>query len=419
MPIDGNKTIIDYIVDQADRYDVGNLKFESDILGKLKDLHSNMRDRILQNIDIHGDINTVARYQTLVNRIQVIIEQYYSDAYKILTPAVGTYVETGYNHMADLIDIGLEIQDKAKTEQVSEIAGKKNIPDTSAIEFMRNHAFEQVKNISNDLLNQLKAQLSMMVIQGKTDKGSVRDAVEKIMNTSGSRADMIAQTELSMAYNNGAVERFNEFNTYSADKMLKYWHGFKYSITTCTYCRPRIGLVFDVGDNSEVLPAHPRCRCVWLPYMDGWDKPISTMFTRGTNMINRVYSTEQIYDRLNKRLGISYANYIPPESASAYLSGDRSDEFFAKLAQARDMSIKNTMSAFDIASAKSDEKMAHEFNIQMPFWKKYVSQSIVDNDVDDMKKAYTAIKGIMILPWTGGQLTKWSKLLKQLDSHIK
>jgi hypothetical protein len=55
--------------------------------------------------------------------------------------------------------------------------------------------------------------------------------------------------------------------------------------------------------------------------------------------------------------------------------------------------------------------MAKEYQMQMSFWKQYVSEAMVDKNVDVLNKSYEAIKGVMILPWTSKQLSGWNKLL--------
>lgn len=421
MSVDPSKRIIDYIIEQAERTDGENIKIEERVMERISNLYDQMERRIMMTVETHGDIDTVLKYQNLMNRISGLVGEFYSAVYKTMLPEIGDYTQKGYHDFQHLIEIGHELQDKAKEVRVTEIAGKKtSMPDPNAIEFMKNHAFEQVKAISNDILSRAKAEVGALLVSKKVvTRAELRKSLQKILDTSRNRADTIAQTELSMAYNRGALQRMDEFNRISGgNKMRKYWHGFKYSATTCPYCRPRIGNVYAIDDNSEMLPAHPRCRCVWLPFMEGWDTPINTMFTSRANMLNRVYQPDEIYKRLDARLGINYSKYLPADDASRYMAGDRSSEFYTKLAQARDMAIKDTMASFDIASEKAEANMAREFNIQMPFWKRYVSEAIADKSEEEMLKSVEAIKAIMILPWSFEQLDKWNKLLNDIQKHL-
>lgn len=415
--IDDQKRIIDLIIEQAEIFDGRNLKLETSTIEKLGELYDDACDRILKTVEIHGVIDTTLKYQNLMNRIQIIITDYYNSAYKIITKTCGDYYGTGYDNTDQLIDLALDVEENARRVTITEL--KKLTPDPNAIEFMKNHAFEQVKGFSNSVLEALRSKLGESLVSGKIDKNQVRSMVADILNSSVSRADMIAQTELSLAYNSGVLARMREFNAVSGKKMLKYWHGFKFSVSTCTYCRPRIATIYDIDDNTEHLPAHPRCRCVWLPFVEGWDSPISTMFTRKSNMINRVYKPSEIYAKLNARLGIDYSDYLTVDDAARYLSGDRSSEFYTNLSKARAKAIKDKSASFDIALATAEDVMANEFNTQISFWRKLLAEGIVDNNVELLRKSYTAIKGVMILPWTGNQLYEFDKLLDIIERYTK
>lgn len=413
--------IIDYIIEQAERYDSINIKIEEDALKKIRKLYDDMGDRILLTIDSHGDIDTSLKHQNLCNRIDRLVENFYSDAYKVIIPAIEKYVEKGYINTNNLIEVGLELENQIQNFQIREMARRTNIgnmPDPNAIEFMKKHAFEQVTNVSNTLMQQTRTAVGELFLQDIYDRNIIRERIEDVLRVNRSRADMIVQTELSMAYNQGFIQRMGEFNEVSNRRMMKYWHGFKYSKITCTYCRPRIGNKYTQDDHSEVLPAHPRCRCVWLPFIEGWDRQVSTIFTRNINMLKRVYTPDDIYRRMNERLNIDYASYLKLDDAVSYMSGDRSSAMLDKLSDARERAIKDTIASFNIATMDATMHMGREFNQQMRFWRNYVATAIVDKNDDVLDRSYEAVKGVMILPWNGKQLNEWNKLLRLVGQHL-
>ncbi len=69
---------------------------------------------------------------------------------------------------------------------------------------------------------------------------------------------MIAITELGHAYNTSTK---NTYKGAGANKVA--WHA-SIDIKTCDTCRTLHGQVFDI-DKAPDNPAHPRCRCTWLP----------------------------------------------------------------------------------------------------------------------------------------------------------
>ena len=413
--IDG-RSILDYIIEQAERYDSQNLSIEHDVNHRILGIFDNMAKQIINITSIYGGFNTVLGYEIFIKKIESVSNMATNSMYTLLVPSVVEYTSRGYNNLSDLIDLGMELQDKVDNFKIKEL---KNIAiDNKAIDFMRKHAFEYVTDISNKMMMDLRAKLAGVVASKGFDVNNTAKVGQDTLSSTRSRAKMIAQTELSMAYNSGALERLREYNEISSTKMRKYWHGFKFSESTCTYCRPRIGTDYAIDDNSEVLPAHPRCRCIWLPILEGWDKPVSATFTRNARMLNRVYSIDQIYSRINKRLGINYANYLTKADADRYLAGDRSDSMMGAIGKARDKAIKDTIESFDIQKADIASKMGKEFNIQMKFWEEYISTNITDNNSDNLRKSREAIKGVMILPWIAPQLKKWSLLLDIIKDNL-
>ena len=403
-------TIMDYIIEQADRYDGRNLQFEQDIIFNINRSRDNIFSSIISSL--YGYTNML-QMNEIMNSIEKKMNRYYSEIYRELNDNIIKYYNIGYAQAGDLIDIGNEVNNKYNTI-VREINANK-IMDKTTIEYLRDHSFELMKGHTNLKVSQIRAELGNLLVAGRSDKATVRAKVEKILEVNRSKAEEIAQTELSRAYNYGVISRLAEYNRLNPEnKAKKYWHGFLHSDRTCTYCRPRIGNIYELDDNMEILPAHVRCRCVWLPILDGWDKPVSTDLIRKANMLNTSYSPDMIYNRINSRLGIDYGKYIPVDAATKYLSGDRSPNIMKNIETARDNAIDITKNSFDIASDISQAKMSKEFNTQMNFWKSLTARAIVDNDRDLLDRSYEAIKGVMLLPWNANQLSKFDKLLSNI-----
>lgn len=404
------KLIIDYIIEQAERFDIKNLQFEEDIKFNLRRLTDAHIDRVLNCVKT--DINKVLDMQVLMTSIQRIYDIYFSQCEHELVDKIGQYYDTAYDNMGELIDIGIEVTRKF-TQGLSEQNGNKEY-DEDTIQYIEEHAFELLKGHNNQKIERIRSELGDLFLKGKANKANVRAAIERILDVNRSKAEEIAQTELSRAYNIGSVNRLIEYKNLSGRNIKKYWHGFKYSAVTCDYCRERIGSVYELEDDVEQLPAHPRCRCVWLPFIDGWDKPISRDLLFRANMLNTIYSRDMMYQRINNRLGINYAEYMTDESMEDYLSGDRSNKVQNAMYNARNQYIDNAISNFDIAKDNSRGHMSVEYNDQMKFWKQLVAGAMADNDIDLLSRAQEAIKGVMILPWSAEQLDGWDKLIDNI-----
>lgn len=399
--------VIDYIIEQADRYDIKNLQFEEDIKFELGKLTDSYYSRVLNKITV--DITSVYLMQTTMINIDKVLNEYMTACKKILIDTFSEYYNIAYENTGDLIDLGNELMAKFN-QGIKEQKSNKEY-DEETIEYIQQHSFELLKGHTWEKIEKIRAELGNMFLSNRANKANVRNAIERILNVNRSKAEEIAQTELSRAYNFGVLQRLYDYQNLTGQLVKKYWHGFKYSENTCEYCRPRIGNVYDLDDYDEELPAHVRCRCVWLPILDGWDGPLNTKLISRANMLNTAYNKDMMYLRINNRLGINYASYMSDKAVEDYMTGDRTERIYNEMGKARDAYIKDTINSFDIAKDNSKTHMSNEFNQQMSFWKKYVAGAMADNDYDILDRSYEAIKGVMILPWNAEQLDKWNTLL--------
>ena len=404
--------IIDYIIDQADRYDIKNLQFEEDIKFELNRLTNRYYNNVLRKVNT--DITSVYIMQALLSNIEKVLNEYLVGCKKILIDTFDEYYNVAYKNTGDLIDLGNELMKKFN-HNISE--QKANIEyDSDTIEYIQRHSFELLQGHTWQKIERIRAELGNMFLSGKANKSNVRDAIEKILNVNRDKAEEIAQTELSRAYNFGTMKRFREYQNLTGERVRKYWHGFKYADNTCEYCRPRIGNVYDLDDYDEELPAHVRCRCIWLPILEGWDKPLDTSFSSSTDMLDVAYNKDIIYERINNRLDINYASYMSDKAIDDYISGDRTNKIYDEMNKARGRYIKDTVNSFDIAKDNAKSHMSNEFNQQMSFWKNYVAGAMADNNYDTLNRSYDAIKGVMVLPWSATQLDEWSRLLNIISN---
>ena len=404
-------SIVDYIKDQADRYDANNLQFEQDILFKIRKETDRYMDMIVNTVVV--DITSVLIMQKLMISIQTIMDKYVLQCKKILLDTFSKYSDTAYKYTDDLIELGTTIEQKFNSDIKEQKSNKEYDEDT--LDFIQNHSFELLKGHSQTKIEQIRSKLGDLFLKGKANKATVRAEIQRILGVNKSKAEEIAQTELSMAYNHGVLKRLKDYENLTGKKPKKYWHGFKYSASTCEYCRPRIGSVYDIDDDTESLPAHPRCRCIWLPILDGWDSPVNTSLISRANMLNTGYNKEMMYQRINTRLGINYASYMNEDAMLDYLSGERTPKIEKELNIARDRYISDMIDSFDIAKDLSRSHMSNEFNTQMNFWKKYIAGAMADNNIALLDNCYEAIKGVVVLPWNAEQLDKWNRLLNIIE----
>lgn len=400
--------IIDYIVDQADRYDNDNIQFEKDILFNIR---KNTDKLISDSIAcVTTNIDNQLKLEQLLSSISGIFTRYTTANKNLLLDKFKQYSDKAYDNIGDLIQLGKEVSGRY-AESVNELQIQY---DDDTLDFIQKHSFELLTGYQNNKINELRSKLGHLLLTGSGTKANVRKLISDVLSTNRSKSEEIAQQELSIAYNNGVMRRMHEYHKVSGESVRKYWHGFKYSDVTCEYCRSRIGNIYDLDDNSETLPAHVRCRCSWLPILESWDKPVTNRVIAKANMLNTGYSIELIYKRINNRLGINYAEYLSNDAAMDFITGERSTKISKAMEDARNNYISDKIKSFDISADTSNGRMSKEYNQQMKFWKEVTASAIADNNTDVLDNIPDAIKGVMLLPWTAEQMQGWNKLLSKI-----
>ena len=147
------------------------------------------------------------------------------------------------------------------TEQVlqDDISVPKNdigIEKNDIYEELLENSLDRVSEMEKNTIEQVRKILAEGYQEGEGWK-ELKNKIEKIVKNPA-RAEMIAITELGFAYN---MSTKNTYKGAGAKKVA--WHA-SIDIKTCDTCRSLHGQVFDI-DNAPDNPAHPRCRCTWLP----------------------------------------------------------------------------------------------------------------------------------------------------------
>jgi len=127
-------------------------------------------------------------------------------------------------------------------------------------------ALEQSVHFRNAILNgihvttrtQVEAVIRQWEIIGNGDIGMLNDMLEGIF--SDKRADMIAITETTKAFQNGNQMTWKTLGLYV---LFMQWNTQR-DERVCPVCAPKDGQIMSILSN-DVPPAHPRCRCFTSP----------------------------------------------------------------------------------------------------------------------------------------------------------
>lgn len=116
---------------------------------------------------------------------------------------------------------------------------------------------------SEDFRNTASGVIEQGLIQG-WGTGKVANALRDQLGVTKSKAETIARTEMSSAFNTAAKQRYQENG-------IEYVQWFTTpSDRLCAYCLSREGKVYRIEE--AIVPAHPRCRCLLSPWSERWQR---------------------------------------------------------------------------------------------------------------------------------------------------
>ena len=130
-----------------------------------------------------------------------------------------------------------------------------------ALDFLKEHTFDNIKGMTEEIANDLKAELERGIINGEGIT-KLKTRVEKVFNVGENRAEMIARTETNRAENNGKLLAMKG----SGQEMKKKWIAAM-DDRTSDLCKKLDGQVVGLNENfhakdwtGQSPPSHVNCR---------------------------------------------------------------------------------------------------------------------------------------------------------------
>ena len=169
----------------------------------------------------------------------------------------------------DLIDENTAKKFEPAIELVYESAFEDALPSKSVKqmdEFARTwiklRSLTLARSINMTTLEALRHELALGFEAGESIQ-QLTKRIEGYFDTNARvRAEMVSRTEVISASNEGALHRF-ELEGITKSEWLTSRDG-----RVCEECDPMDGQIFITKEASGMIPRHPQCRCVWLPYLE-------------------------------------------------------------------------------------------------------------------------------------------------------
>lgn len=146
-------------------------------------------------------------------------------------------------------------------DEVGEDLNRDFAPDKGAIDFLQQHTFSNIKDMNDEIENDLRQIVERGITEGKNPRDLIPD-ISKVFDKNDARAETIARTEVNRALNAGHQNAMDQANVPGK----KEWVA-SIDDKTSAVCKRLDGQKIGVKDQFEdpefsgmFPPAHPNCR---------------------------------------------------------------------------------------------------------------------------------------------------------------
>jgi SPP1 gp7 family putative phage head morphogenesis protein len=204
-----------------------------------------------------GNLDLLARQRTLL-----IMDEIRSQL-ELIDPVRAKRITTAYESMLtqatrEGYDAAGDLNQAMSSEKLKPFSA---VP-TDAIAAQASEGLARLKNHVAAFATKASAVVEQGLVQGWGPRKVAR-ALRSELGVTASKAETIARTEVMSAYNSAAKTRYKKGGIEYGQWMATG------SDRLCPVCADRNMRVYKLED--IVIPAHPRCRCMVVPYSPNWD----------------------------------------------------------------------------------------------------------------------------------------------------
>lgn len=132
--------------------------------------------------------------------------------------------------------------------------------DSYALEWIKLRSLTLAKSINKTTLEALRNELALGFEAGESIQQLTKRIEGYFTENAKYRAEMVSRSEVIASSNEGALHRFELEGVNKSEFMA--------SPGACEVCLPLDGEIYQTKDSHGIIPLHPFCRCVWLPYLE-------------------------------------------------------------------------------------------------------------------------------------------------------
>jgi SPP1 gp7 family putative phage head morphogenesis protein len=157
----------------------------------------------------------------------------------------------------------------------------KNIYHVERLGLLQGKVFTDLKGITDAMSTQISRILTQGFLNGEAPALLARKLVATINGTNmgdlgitdtlgrfipaARRAEMLARTEIIRAYAESTLQEFRNWGVEGVSAKAEFQTAGDDRV--CPKCEHLQGKVYTLDEANGVIPVHPKCRCIWLPWI--------------------------------------------------------------------------------------------------------------------------------------------------------
>lgn len=195
------------------------------------------------------------------------------------------YISDSYKRGLLRADIEMRKLKPSSYTSIEQRGGLNVVMDTpihsDRLRYLYTRNFNELQGVANDMANQI----SRILTQGIADGDSPRVLASKLYKTIGggleltiknqaglpirtisakTRAIMIARTEIIRAHHKANLEEYRNYGLAGVQVQAEF--SATNDDRVCAKCADLNGKIYTLDEAEDLIPVHPNCRCIILPY---------------------------------------------------------------------------------------------------------------------------------------------------------
>lgn len=144
-----------------------------------------------------------------------------------------------------------------------------NLPvHRDTLQFFHDRQYDKLRGLNRAMSDRIGETLSQAFAEGLGTHETAGRLTNDVRALQAKRAAAIARTEMIWASNEATLNRLGQVMGETADLTVVAEFSTAGDRRVCSQCQALEGERFRLADAHNVIPAHPMCRCVWIPVTD-------------------------------------------------------------------------------------------------------------------------------------------------------